>query len=151
MRSIGFVALLGLLACEGGRSILVVDAAVDAPAADADCPSLRTGQCNPLAGTGCALGHKCTWLWLEEDEVGFLGCIPEGTAEIGEACARFETEHSCRVAITDDCAKGAFCFEGTCAAICGVDRAGPHCTGEDVCTTIENAFTFGTHFAGVCR
>src|SRR5262244_3631108 len=75
------VLLLGLLvACGGGneRKAGPLDSLVDSPPM----------QCNPLTQAGCAAGEKCTWLLdaLMPQYVGHIGCVPDGTANVGEAC-----------------------------------------------------------------
>ncbi len=72
------------------------------------------GPCNPVSQTGCALGFKCAYI-LDDPGTGarHVGCAPDGTAAIGDACTEAIVAGE-----TDSCAAGGDCYRGTCHDIC---------------------------------
>ena len=93
------VGALGLFGCGGGGDdddddiIVFPDANTDQP----DAPP--SGECNPVAQSGCAAGEKCALILDDVDTgAGHVGCIMDGTAAIGEACTDpvvVDTSDSC--------------------------------------------------------
>jgi len=71
-------------------------------------------SCNPVTQLGCAPGEKCAFILDSVDPtLGHVGCAPDGTADIGEACVDATV-----VGQTDDCLAGGDCYRGTCHDIC---------------------------------
>ncbi len=115
------------------------------------------GVCNVLAQTGCAVGEKCTWLvdnWMPQ-YIGHIGCAPNGTAELGEACvfgAAGATGY-------DNCSGGSVCNAhasdevGACVSICDPQGGSPTCDAQHTCVIDAKAFrTIETPPpAGVCE
>ena len=152
MKKLAFGALLvGLLvACGGGgdsKKIVLPDTGTtDAPMA-----------CNPLTQAGCAAGEKCTWLVdaLMPQYVGHVGCAPDGTANVGDACmygAAGTTGY-------DNCKAGSVCSHytsmtpGVCKQLCDQQGGMPACDSEHVCVTYASLFETGDstpNAAGVC-
>ena len=114
------------------------------------------GFCNLLTQAGCMAGEKCTWRVdaLMPLYVGHIGCAPDGTAKIGEACmfgAPGATGY-------DNCARGAVCGNyrsgaGTCKLICDQQGGQPLCDAQHVCVTQPDLFETGDTTppaAGLC-
>jgi len=76
--------------------------------------------CDPVAQTGCGAGKKCTWITPPQtgDAPASVRCLPEGSAGLGSACT-FSEDFG-----YDDCARGLFCGNGTCDAICAYTPSG---------------------------
>jgi hypothetical protein len=139
MKKLAFGALfVGLLvACGGdGNKIMIKDSG------GPDAPMV----CNPLTQAGCMAGEKCTWLLdaLMPQYVGHIGCAPDGTAAIGDACmygAPGTTGY-------DNCAKGGVCGNyrggaGTCKKVCDQQGGNPTCGETHVCVTYSGLFSTG--------
>ncbi len=145
MIKLALAALLGLsIACGGGGS---------------KTPDASDGsqlQCDPLAQTGCAIGEKCTWLFdaFMPQYVGHVGCAPDGTAGVGEACKYGPPG----ITGVDNCKGGLVCGEfrgdtGICKTICNQSGGSPACDGDHVCVTYSDLFSTGASTpkaAGVC-
>jgi hypothetical protein len=138
MKNLAFGALLvGLLvACGGDEKNKVV--LVDGLPVDA------VTQCNPLTQAGCAANEKCTWLLdaLTPQYVGHIGCAPDGTANVGEACMYGAAGASGY----DMCKKGSVCGNyrmgaGVCKQICDQQGGAPACDAQHVCVTYSGLFT----------
>ena len=69
----------------------------------------RDGACNPLTQTGCGRPRSAPGSSTQTmpQYVGHIGCVPDGTANIGEACT-FGTAGAIGY---DDCAKGGVCSQ----------------------------------------
>ncbi len=138
---------LGLVAACGGGSggggPVFVDAA---PPSDS---TVVPPTCNPLTQTGCNAGEKCTW-WTDQDNppIGHVGCSPDGTTAIGQAC----TDPPAGPMGYDSCVKGSVCLSGECKQICDVNNGGaPMCDQNHACTRYADFFeTNGMSVAGVC-
>lgn len=76
--------------------------------------------CDPVAQTGCSAGKKCTWIIATDrgEAPAGVGCVPEGSASLGSACTLST------ITGYDDCAKGLFCGDNTCDAICSYTPSG---------------------------
>jgi hypothetical protein len=61
--------------------------------------------CNPVTGTGCPSGHKCTSTGTRTE------CVPDGTIGLGQPCTPSGTD-------ADECLAGLYCFEGACSELC---------------------------------
>jgi|GEM_PF-5733795 len=158
MKNLALGALLAgfLAACGGGDDDIQIDAAgggdagIDAPIALA---------CNPLAAPGaqgCATGEKCTWIDVVDnappaDDIGKLGCVPDGTVDFGGACligAAGETTGF------DNCKAGNYCIDRVCRDVCGFDNAaGAACATGFNCTRYADTFSNGDEdpSAGICK
>jgi hypothetical protein len=108
------IGALGLFGCGGGSGdddddIVFVDAGPDS-GSDIDAG----GLCNAVSQTGCPDGQRCTFIIDDVDSgSGHIGCADDGTQAIGDTCTRSE-----EVGVADDCAKGGYCYNGTCRDIC---------------------------------
>jgi hypothetical protein len=139
--------LLGLAVACGGGKVALLDAGVDAPPA-----------CNPVMKTGCMANEKCTWIvdidqTPTADEIGHIGCVPDGTIADGLACdnARMATNGG-----ADMCVSGELCISRKCKPICDpqlVDGAAPGaCPLNFACSTYAGVFvSTGDPVAGVCE
>ena len=110
-----------------------LDSTSDSPAdsaADADPDS-----CDPLAGTGCGAGEKCSWR-IENDATaeGRTTCVPNGEVARGEACEFLPAVDGGY----DDCVAGSWCIDGACAEVC--DDA------DDMCASGTHCIRFATIF-----
>jgi hypothetical protein len=112
--------------------------------------------CNPLTQAGCRAGEKCTWLLdaLMPLYAGHVGCVPDGTAGAGDACA-FGAPGDTGY---DNCAKGLVCGDhrggvGICKRICDPQGGVPECGAMHVCVTSADLFKQSTVMpvAGVCE
>lgn len=111
-------------------------------------------SCNPLSGPGsqgCNPGQRCVWYLLCEtadgEHLGTLGCVPDATAGLGEACTPPTVE------TPDDCASGLVCVDGTCHDVCGFDgSANAACAPGYNCTHHDGLFSNGDDdpLAGAC-
>jgi hypothetical protein len=141
--------LVGLFtACGDDGGVHIIDSNRDA-----------VSQCDPLKQTGCPVGQKCSWFIDALDPpqyIGHLGCTPDGTANIGDACmfgAPGETG-------VDNCKAGSVCSAyrgganpGICKAICDQAGGNPQCDSSHVCVTYSDLFATGETTpasAGVC-
>ena len=106
------VGALGLFGCGGGGGD-DDDIIVFPDASNADAPPVG-GDCNPVAQTGCAVGEKCA-LILDQPDIGrgHVGCVPDGTQGIGDACTEATVAGG-----FDDCTSGGDCYRSTCVPIC---------------------------------
>lgn len=128
----------------------IIDAPVDAPV---DAAGLVCHPFAPAGEQGCALGEKCTWIWLQltPTRLGTLGCVPDGIAQVDEPCTLGPPGETSGY---DNCAAGLYCLSGTCAAICGFDGgANAACPEEWSCARYATIFANGTDdpVAGVCE
>ena len=103
----------------------------------ADAPPLES-NCNLLTQVGCAAGRKCTWLVdaSQPQYVGHIGCAPDGTANLDEACM-FGMPGATGY---DNCRKGSVCSGyqggvGVCKQICDQQGGMPACDAQHVCVT----------------
>ncbi len=151
MKKLAFGALLvGLLVACGGDD--GPDGKVVLPDGGSNVPM----TCNPLTQAGCGTGEKCTWLLdaLMPQYVGHVGCAPDGTAAIGDACMYGEPG----AAGFDGCVKGAVCGNyrggaGVCKQICDQQGGTPTCDDAHVCVTYSRLFSSDSTqpaAAGVC-
>jgi hypothetical protein len=102
--------------------------------------------CNVLTQAGCVAGEKCTWLVdaLMPQYVGHIGCAPDGTANVGDACmygAPGATGY-------DACKKGLVCSayrggSGVCKQICDQQGGLPFCDPRHVCVSYPDLFDTG--------
>jgi hypothetical protein len=131
--------LIGLVAsgCSKKNDIILTDGP-DVPA-----------HCDPRAQTGCEAGQKCATRFLTEvpPELSEIACVPDGTVEIGSACAygeAGETGYS-------DCKAGGECVSGVCKQICDHQGGDPKCDQNHACSLYENIFESNNRaVAGVC-
>lgn len=151
MKNVALGALLAglLVACggdDGNGKIVLTDGGTDAAMV-----------CNPLTQAGCGAGEKCSWIIdaLTPQYVGHIGCVPDGTAQVGEDC-QFGAPGTTGY---DNCVKGAVCGnyrggEGKCKQICDQQGGSPACDSQHVCVTYANLFRSGGSSsppaAGVC-
>lgn len=154
MKQLALGALLVgfLVACGGGDS----NGKIKLPdASTVDTPT----QCNPLTQAGCAAGEKCTWIIdvaTADQYVGHLGCAPDGTKAVGDAC----TFGAAGATGYDDCAKGGVCSQygqpgqaGICKQVCDQQGGQPTCDDTHVCVTYADLFDVGENLpaaGGVC-
>lgn len=105
--------------------------------------------CNVLTQTGCNVGKMCTWIHDQDvPPLGHICCAPEGTKQLGEACADAASGSNGY----DDCARGTHCVNGTCAAICDLQSGNPTCDATHACVPYLHDFEVGgTYAAGVCE
>ncbi len=114
--------------------------------------------CNPLTQAGCAAGDKCTWLVnaFTPAYLGHIGCAPDGTANVGEACGYAEPNGSAYG--YDNCRKGSVCSnyqggDGVCKQICDQMGGFPQCDTQHTCVVYDELFDVGSATpaaAGVC-
>jgi hypothetical protein len=167
MKKLAFGALfVGLLtaACGGGSSTTHADAKViNVIDAAMTGDSVTPAACNVTAQTGCATGEKCTWIRVAASttqQLGQLGCVPDGTAALDGACAYGASGTATGY---DNCAKGLVCLAsstteaapGTCRTICDLAAlagAAGACPTNYGCGSYINLFANGsdTAVAGVC-
>jgi hypothetical protein len=113
--------------------------------------------CSPLTQSGCAPGEKCTWVFdvLLPAYAGHIGCAPDGTAAVGDACMF----GSAGATGYDACKKGAVCGNyrggaGVCKQLCDPQGGALTCDAQHVCTSYANLFatsdTTMPALAGVC-
>lgn len=70
--------------------------------------------CNPISQTGCAVGEKCAFILDDPGAgAGHVGCVPDGTQGLGEACTDATVAGE-----SDDCTIGSDCYRGVCHEIC---------------------------------
>lgn len=126
----------GFLAACGGDDGDSVIPTIDAARIDAT----GGGVCNPLAAAGmqgCMVGQKCTWITITEGappvhDVGKIGCVPDGTANLGEACTHMPAGETTGY---DTCKAGSYCINSLCADVCGFDGgAQSACAADFACT-----------------
>jgi hypothetical protein len=152
MKKLALGALFAGLAAacsDGGGGIKLIDAG----AADA-APVV----CNPIAGTGCAAGEKCTWIidldaTSTTDAVGHVGCAVAGGIPDGGAC---DDATAISPGGTDGCIAGDLCIAGKCKPICDPQlvpgSAAGACRTDFACTSYRGVFETGTAAAaGVCE
>lgn len=170
---LGFLLIGVVAACNGGGSnspvdgaITVIDAvandaiAIDAVVIDAVDIDAAAATCNPLEAAGqqgCATGQKCTWIELQgaPDELGRLGCVPDGTVALGAACTRGAAGETTGF---DNCAAGGICIgsatAGVCKDLCGFDGgAVSACDAGSSCTRYAGLGANGDEAAvvGACN
>ena len=116
------------------------------------------GVCNPLTQQGCGFGEKCTWVIDATDPqyVGHIGCVPDGTKVIGDACS-FGVPGATGY---DDCSAGGVCSAfgasntpGICKQVCDGVGGDPMCDAAHACVTYPLLFSTGATSppaAGVC-
>ena len=145
MRRIVLVGLcasaLGLLACSSNGGDDVVDSGpdIDAPSV----PDAGPEACNPVEGTGCAVGEKCTWIVdaVDPNYLAYTGCIADGTVANGLACVSPELG-------ADNCVALNYCLNEVCTEICFGDSCG---AAEDwVCSPYNQLFDDLTD-VGLCN
>ena len=123
---------------------------------DAGMPDAAV-TCDPLTQTRCGPGEKCTWIvdQLPPQYVGHIGCAPEGTANVGDACmygAPGATGY-------DNCKKGSVCGGyrggvGVCEQICSQQGGRPMCDASRVCVLHPDLFSDDRSpppAAGICE
>ncbi|ACY14718.1 hypothetical protein [Haliangium ochraceum] len=109
---------------------------------DADSDG-RPAGCDPLAEDACARAEKCSLRIESEDPfTATLACVPEGNVLTGGLCGFLEPGDNG----FDDCARGDFCLDARCAAICDFAAAG--CAAEHAC--VGYAGIFEEQGLGVC-
>lgn len=145
MRKLAFGALMiGLLsavaACGGGNGgddvVLIDGSAIDTP----------SGVCDPIAQTGCATGEKCTWITIDStNDLGNLGCAPDGAAATGEACTQGADGQTTGF---DTCVHGDICINGSCEAVCTVSP--DSCDSSTSCSVYTGLFTGASPALGAC-
>jgi hypothetical protein len=148
MKKLALGALFaGLMAaCGGGGKPPVV--IIDSPTNDDSMPPLA---CNPLTQTGCNPGEKCTWITdqVMPQEVGHIGCAPDGTVALGGAC----TDGPPGPQGFDNCVKSTICVNAECKQICD-PQAAPAASGCDpqhACNRYSGLFeSGGMTVAGAC-
>jgi hypothetical protein len=142
MKKLAFGALfIGLLAaCGGGDDVQIIE--IDA----GDGPD-ASQACNPVAQTGCGADEKCTWINITDD-LGTIGCVPNGTAGTGEACAYGPNGETSGF---DDCLAQNICIGGACQGICTLaDNGG--CDNTTSCSRYSGLWANGsdTPIYGAC-
>src|SRR6185436_13101937 len=90
---------------------------------------------------------------MTTDEVGHIGCVPNGNIADGIACQRAKAGVS---GGTDACTAGDFCISGACRPICDpqlVPGSAPGaCSSNYACSLFHSLFDVsGTAVAGVCQ
>jgi hypothetical protein len=110
---------------EDGRSEAAasLDGSSEAPPAPADggCnPPFESAVCDPVCNTGCPALLRCDVADVPETGT----CIGIWIAEEGSSCLR--------TAVTDPCAAGLACVDGTCRRLCYRDG---DCTAPGTCCT----------------
>ncbi|HEY4179420.1 MAG TPA: hypothetical protein VGM90_21395 [Kofleriaceae bacterium] len=111
------------------------------------CPNDNADSCSPTAQTGCNASEKCTWILGPEGHCDYIGCAPNGTIEIGDACGSPETWAQ----KWDSCVKGAACVDGECRQVCDNNGGTPMCDAMHACQVHDDLFTnSGSSVAGVC-
>jgi hypothetical protein len=143
-------AVLVIVAACGGATPVSPDAAADATPS---CPDGAAGACDPITQTGCAPGQKCTWIRVAisgAQEIGSLGCEPDGTVAAGGACTYGAAKPTtCDLGTGyDDCTAGLVCdaptdvdqAHGTCAPICDVNASPGSCAAGATCATHTGYF-----------
>ena len=143
INTLAFGALfVGLMAaCGGGNGKPKI---VDAPTGDSGSGS--GDACNVLTQMGCDTGQKCTWV---EDTMtlGHVGCAPDGTVDVGGACAY----GSPGATGYDNCKAGLACVHKTCKTICDQNGGTPMCDAQHSCQVYDGLFgPSGMEAAGVC-
>lgn len=135
--------MIGLLAACGGGGGDGDD--VDLIDANGDQPDMeQSAACNPVANTGCAAGEKCTWIDIT-DTLGTIGCAPDGTAGLGEACT---TGAPGETTGYDTCQGGLYCLQGVCQEIC--TTAPDSCPTTSACSRYSGLFEGADVETGVC-
>jgi len=147
MKKLALGALFaGLMAaCGGGGKPPVV--IIDSPNTDDTIVS----ACNPLTQTGCNPGEKCTWITdqVMPQEVGHIGCAPDGTVAVGGACVDGPPGPQG----FDNCLKGTICVNAECKTICDPQAAAAAsgCDAQHACNRYSGLFeTGGMTVAGAC-
>jgi hypothetical protein len=155
MRKLALGACLAgfLAACGGDDGVVVLDGGIDAAL-----------TCDPLAPAGmqgCETGQKCTWITIvadnrqtpDDETVGKIGCVADGTAAIGGACTPGAMTPGETTGF-DQCAAGGICVGTTCKDICGFDgSASAACPTGQACTAYAALFSSGNDPAthGACN
>lgn len=140
MKKLAFAALLTgfLAACGGGDDGIGL-------VADADNRADATLACNPVAQTGCAADQKCTWINIDSaNDVGTLGCVPDGDVALGGACAYGADGETTGY---DNCEGGNICIYSQCEAIC--TDAPDTCGATSACSSYAGLFPDTSNF-GAC-
>lgn len=149
--ALGTILIAGLLAaCGGGDDDVTV--IIDGATGNED----DGDGCNPLGAAGqqgCSTGQKCTWIQVQDDpeELGKVGCVPDGTVAVGGACTQGAVGESTGY---DDCAAGGICVAGACSDVCGFDgSANAACADGFNCTRYDGLFANGedSPVAGACN
>ena len=82
--------------------------------------------CDPVAGTGCPAGMKCTSTGARTE------CVADGTLGPGDPCTADATG-------ADDCAAGLYCYPrvgtGTCLSLCSTYPDPADCAPDHFCTS----------------
>jgi len=109
---------------------------VPVPDGGVGTPDGNTAACNPVAGTGCEQGEKCTWI-RDTESLGHTGCVADGSVAAGGACTWPETYPS-----ADNCVKGQLCINGACEEVCNY-------VGTDTCPTDFTCGPWSSFFTDV--
>lgn len=94
-------------------------------------------QCDAFAQDDCIEGKKCV-PYDGVDGLGQTKCVPvqDPADAVGEACTGPDADAE------DSCEKGAFCFVGTCVALCIGSPAAPDCADPaSTCWIVDDAYT----------
>jgi len=81
----------------------------DSPAS----PDAMRLPCDLVEQTGCESGQKCAAAYGDDGRLTRRVCVPDGSAEVGQACSIVDAASG-----VDDCVTGAHCVEGVCRALC---------------------------------
>ncbi len=140
IKKLAFGALFaGLLAaCGGGDDgITLVDADTSGPDA--------SQACNPVAQTGCGADEKCTWINIDSmNDVGTLGCVPDGDVATTGACAYGPDGETTGY---DNCQGGNICIYSQCEEIC--NDSPDTCPNTSSCSSYAGLFP-DTSSYGAC-
>ncbi|MBV8762856.1 MAG: hypothetical protein JO257_36565 [Deltaproteobacteria bacterium] len=111
---------------------------------DSNIDTFHAVYCDPFTQTGCGAGRKCTWIAAVQEGDGDpgVGCVPDGTVPLGAACKFSDAGY-------DNCAKGLFCGDGTCNAICSYTDP-TTCGSGTACVPDRALFVQGLTGEGLC-
>jgi hypothetical protein len=110
----------GLLGCSSNSGDDVVDSGPGpGPIFDGAVPVDSSTACNPVSGTGCEAGDKCTWIvdQVEPTLLAYTGCATNGAVVNGGTCVSPELGF-------DDCVALNYCLNEVCTEICSGDSCG---------------------------
>ncbi len=141
MKKLAFGGLfIGLLAaCGGGDDgdISLIDAGDETPD--------MSEACNPVAQTGCGADEKCTWITIDAaNDVGTLGCVPDGSVATGSACTQGTPGETTGY---DNCQAGNICIYSVCEEIC--TDSPDSCGSTSSCSSYSGLFP-DTSSYGAC-
>jgi hypothetical protein len=112
-------------ACGGsGGKLQPPDGAVPASDGAIVVADAAPAFCDTGTQWGCGAGEKCTWV----PALGRPACTPDGSVGIGAACRA--------TAISDNCARGGYCADGTCVQLC-VSSPMDSCSQFTVCDVVN--------------